>query len=103
MLAVVKTGGKQYTVEVGTVIDVELLDAGEGDSHTFNDILLLSDGVNIRMGTPTVSGACVQAEVIGGASGPKILVFKRKRRKDYRKRIGHRQKYTRLKVTKIIG
>ena len=103
MYAIIATGGKQYKVEEGTVLDVELLDAEDGSTYTFDDVLLVSADGDVKVGTPTVSGAKVEAEVIGGTRGPKILVFKKKRRKDYRKRIGHRQSYTRVKITKIIG
>lgn len=103
MLAVIKTGGKQYTVQEGTVIDVELLGADEGSQYTFSDVLLIADGVNVKLGKPVVEGATVEAEVLGGVRADKILVFKRKPRKDYRKRIGHRQSYTRVKITKIVG
>lgn len=103
MLAVIKTGGKQYKVEEGTVLNIELIDAEEGSKYTFDEVLFVSDGGNVKVGTPTVSGAAVEAEVLGLTRGEKILVFKRKRRKDYRKRIGHRQSYTRVKITKIVG
>jgi large subunit ribosomal protein L21 len=103
MLAVIKTGGKQYTVKEGNILDVELIDAQEGDTYKFTEVLLISDGSSTKIGTPTLSGVTVEAEVVSGIRGPKILVFKRKRRKDYRKRIGHRQSYTRVKITKING
>lgn len=104
MLAVIKTGGKQYTVETGTVLDVELLNLEEGaKNYTFNEVLLVADGDNVTVGKPVVNGAKVEAEVLGGSRGEKILVFKKKSRKDYRKRIGHRQHYTRVKVTNIVG
>ena len=103
MLAVIKTGGKQYKVEEGTILDVELLGAEEGSQFTFDEVLLVSGDGSVKVGTPTVAGATVEAEVIGGVRGDKILVFKKKRRKDYRKRIGHRQSYTRVKITKIVG
>ncbi len=103
MLAVIKTGGKQYTVQEGTVINVELLGAEDGAQYTFSDVLLVADGANVKLGKPVVEGASVVAEVLGGVRGDKILVFKKKRRKDYRKRIGHRQSYTQVKITKIVG
>ncbi|MDR2869961.1 MAG: 50S ribosomal protein L21 [Deferribacteraceae bacterium] len=103
MLAVIKTGGKQYKVEEGSIVDVELLDAEDGAKYTFKDVLLVSADGSVKVGTPNVAGATVEAEVIGGTRGDKVLVFKRKPRKDYRKRIGHRQSYTRVKITKIIG
>lgn len=103
MLAVIKTGGKQYKVEEGSIVDVELLEAEDGAKYTFNDVLLVSADGNVKVGAPTVAGAAVEATVIGDVRDDKVLVFKRKPRKDYRKRIGHRQSYTRVKITKIIG
>ncbi|MDR0453515.1 MAG: 50S ribosomal protein L21 [Deferribacteraceae bacterium] len=102
MLAVIKTGGKQYTVEEGSVIEVELLNAENGAVHTFSEVLLIAEGGNVKVGNPTVEGATVEAEVIGNIRADRVLVFKRKPRKDYRKRIGHRQRYTKVKITKII-
>ena len=103
MLAVIKTGGKQYTVKEGDTLAVELLDVQEGDSFKFSEVLLISDGSAVTIGAPFIKGAAVEAEVIGNIKDKKILVFKKKRRKDYRKRIGHRQNYTRVKITKITG
>ena len=103
MLAVIQTGGKQYTVKEGSIIEIELIDAGDGSTYTFNNVLLVSEEGSVKVGKPTVEGAAVEAEVIGGTKADRILVFKRKPRKDYRKRIGHRQKYTKVKITKITG
>jgi len=103
MLAVIETGGKQYTVEEGSVVDVELLDVGNGVSHTFSNVLFISDDGKVMIGKPTVEGASVDAEIIGSVKADRVLVFKRKPRKDYRKRIGHRQRYTKIKITKITG
>jgi large subunit ribosomal protein L21 len=102
MLAVIKTGGKQYTVKEGTVLEVELLGVEEG-TYKFDEVLMISNNGNVKLGKPTISGATVEAEVVAHTRGDKILVFKKKRRKDYRKRIGHRQNYTKVKITKIIG
>ncbi|MDR2105486.1 MAG: 50S ribosomal protein L21 [Deferribacteraceae bacterium] len=101
MYAVVKTGGKEYTVKQGDEFLVELL--GEQEKVVFNEVLLISDGNNVRLGSPYIEGAVVEAELLGTVRGKKILVFKRKRRKDYRKRIGHKQSYSKVKITKIIG
>ncbi|MDR2884156.1 MAG: 50S ribosomal protein L21 [Deferribacteraceae bacterium] len=103
MLAVIKTGGKQYTVAEGDVLNVELLGVEDGSTYKFEEVLMISNDGDVKLGTPNITGATVEAEVIGGDRGEKILVFKRKPRKDYRKRIGHRQSYTRVKITKIIG
>jgi large subunit ribosomal protein L21 len=101
MYAVIKTGGKEYTVKEGDELLVELL--GSDGSVSFKEVLLISDGESVKLGAPFVEGALVEAEVLGVERGKKILVFKRKRRKDYRKRIGHKQSYNRIKITKITG
>ncbi|MDR2400576.1 MAG: 50S ribosomal protein L21 [Deferribacteraceae bacterium] len=99
MYAVIKTGGKEYTVKVGDELLVELLNV-EGNV-IFNEVLLISDGESVKLGAPYIEGAAVEADILGEERGKKILVFKRKRRKDYRKRIGHKQHYNRIKITKI--
>jgi large subunit ribosomal protein L21 len=101
MYAVIKTGGKEYTVKEGDELLVELL--GSEGNVSFKEVLLISDGESVKLGAPFVEGALVEAEVLGVERGKKILVFKRKRRKDYRKRIGHKQSYNRIKITKITG
>ncbi|MBN1944262.1 MAG: 50S ribosomal protein L21 [Bradymonadales bacterium] len=101
MYAIVETGGKQYRAEVGKVLDVELLDAGEGDGVEFDRVLLLTDESGTRVGTPTVEGARVKAQVMGTVKGPKVRIYKMRRRKGYRKQAGHRQGYSRVKVTAI--
>jgi large subunit ribosomal protein L21 len=102
MFAVVKTGGKQYKVAKDDVIKVERLDAEPGDTIALEEVLLVGDGEKSTAGRPTVAGACVAAEVLEQARGRKILVFKKKRRKGYRRLNGHRQDLTVLRVTDIL-
>ena len=103
MFAVIRTGGKQYKVDNGDVIRVEKLEAEAGASITLNDVLMVSDGGNTTVGTPTVAGAAVVAEVVAQDRGPKIIVFKKKRRQNYRRKNGHRQDLTVLRITGING
>ncbi len=100
MYAVVKTGGKQLRVRAGDVVKVERL-AGESGDRVELDQVLLVGGDSVRVGTPLVEGARVVATICGEASGPKIRVFKHKRRKGYRLHMGHRQHYTQLKIESI--
>ena len=104
MYAVIKTGGKQYRVSKDDVIEVEKLETAEGGSVTLNEVLLVggSDG-SAKIGTPTVSGASVQATVVKQKKDDKIIVFKKKRRQNYRRKNGHRQNLTVLKITGIKG
>ena len=101
MYAVIESGGKQYKVQKGTIIDVEKLDMVPGVSVRFSDLLLVVDGTNVRVGAPFVTGGVVHAEVQGHGRGKKIKVVKFRRRKHYRRQMGHRQHYTRLAVTGI--
>lgn len=101
MYAVVETGGKQYRVREGDVIEVERLDAGVGDSVVLDQVHLVADESGVKIGTPTVSGAKVTAKVQGQGKGRKILVFKFKAKKNYRRRYGHRQPFSRLLIEKI--
>ena len=103
MFAVIKTGGKQYTVKEGDVFNVEKIEAQAGDNYTFNEVLLVSDDNAPKVGTPFVSGAAVEVEVIAHGKADRVYIFKKKSRKDYRKRQGHRQQFTKVKVTKIVG
>lgn len=101
MYAVIETGGKQYRVQAGDVIEVERLPAEEGKSVRFDRVLLVAgDGVH-EVGSPTVAGAVVSASPVGETRGPKIRVFKKKRRKGYRRTHGHRQDLTRLRIDDI--
>lgn len=101
MYAVIKTGGKQYRVEPGTTLRVEKLDGDAGTQLEFNEVLLVADGENVTVGAPAVPGAKVTAEIVGQVKGDKLIVFKFRRRKAYRRKRGHRQSYTALKITGI--
>lgn len=98
--AVIKTGGKQYKVSEGQVIEVEKLDS-DGKSFVFNEVLLVVDGDKVELGMPTVAGMQVFADVVEEVKGEKIEVFKYKSKSRYRKHTGHRQKYTQLKINGI--
>ncbi|HIT86025.1 MAG TPA: 50S ribosomal protein L21 [Candidatus Ornithomonoglobus intestinigallinarum] len=101
MYAVMVTGGKQYKVSEGDVLFVEKLDAEEGASVTFDNVLMTGDGENVKVGAPTVDGASVEAKVVKNGKAKKIYVFKMKRKKNYRRKKGHRQPFTKIEITKI--
>ncbi len=101
MFAIIRTGGKQYKVTKSSKIKVEKLDAEAGESLDINDVLLVNDGKDTKVGAPVVSGAKVVAKVVDHIRAPKILVFKKKRRKNYRRKAGHRQNLTVLEITEI--
>jgi len=101
MYAVIKTGGKQYKVEKGSTLRVEKLDGDAGTKLTFEEVLLVADGDNFQIGTPMLGGAKVSAEIVAQEKGEKLIVFKFRRRKAYRRKNGHRQSYTAIKVTDI--
>ena len=101
MYAVIRTGGKQYRVSEGDVLDVERLEGDAGASITFDDVLAAGEGADLKVGTPTLDGASVKAEIVKQARGRKIIVFKFKRRKNYQRKKGHRQYYTRVRITGI--
>ena len=101
MYAVVKTGGKQYRVTKDDTILVEKLDADEGQTVTLSDVMLLGDGDKVTVGNPIVADASVEAQVVSQTRGPKIIIFRRKRRKNHRRTQGHRQDLTLLKITDI--
>ena len=102
MYAVFRTGGKQFRAEPGKKIRVPTMDVEAGGSVTFDDVLLASDGKDVQVGAPMVKGAKVKAEVVGHGRDKKIIVFKRKRRKGYRRKQGHRQGYTEIRVDEIL-
>jgi len=101
MHAVIKTGGKQYRVSAGDKLNVETLPVAAGDEVAFDQVLMVGDGESVDIGTPYVAGARVVAKVLEHGRGEKIRVIKFKRRKHYRRQMGHRQNYTRLEVTSI--
>lgn len=101
MYAVIKTGGKQYKVAADDVISVEKLAAAPGDSIAFDQVLMIADGKTATLGAPVIEGASVSATVIEQKRGAKIIVFKKKRRKGYRRKHGHRQDLTVLRITGI--
>ncbi|MCC7035678.1 MAG: 50S ribosomal protein L21 [Alphaproteobacteria bacterium] len=104
MYAVIKTGGKQYRVKKDDILRVELLDAKKGDKVTLNEVLMVgsADG-KAKFGSPTISGASVSAEVLDQIRDDKVIVFKKKRRQNYRRKNGHRQNLLVLKITGITG
>ncbi|NIP79293.1 MAG: 50S ribosomal protein L21 [Gemmatimonadetes bacterium] len=103
MFAVIETGGKQYKVREGDTIRVEKLDGEPGSDVTIDRVLMVGDGDSVKVGQPTVDGGSVQATIQDQGRGPKIRIFKKKRRKGYAKRQGHRQSYTELRITGISG
>ena len=100
MFAIIKTGGKQYKVSEGDIIKVEKIEAEAGDKIEFDQVLMVA-GDDVKVGSPVVEGAKVQAEVLDQKKDKKIVIFKFKAKKNYRKKKGHRQPFTRLEVTKI--
>jgi large subunit ribosomal protein L21 len=101
MYAVVSSGGKQYRVEAGSTLTLERLDGEPGASFTFDRVLLIGDGDDVTVGTPVVAGASVSATVLGEALGPKLVIFKFKQKVKYRRRTGHRQHLTRVRIDEI--
>ncbi len=102
MYAVFRTGGKQFRAEPGGRIKIPSLELEAGDEVTFEEVLLTGDGDSVTVGTPVVEGAQVKAEVLNHGRAKKVIVFKRKRRKGYRKKQGHRQDYTEVQVREIL-
>ena len=103
MYAVIETGGKQYRVSEGDIIKVEKLVADVGSDISFERILMLGEGEDVKVGTPLVDGARVTGRVVEQDRGKKIIVFKMKRRKNYRRKQGHRQDFTGVRIDKIEG
>jgi large subunit ribosomal protein L21 len=101
MYAVVSSGGKQYRVEAGSTLTLERLQGEPGASVTFDRVLLIADGDDVTVGTPVVPGASVSATVLGEALGPKLVIFKFKQKVKYRRRTGHRQHLTRVRIDAI--
>jgi large subunit ribosomal protein L21 len=103
MYAVFSTGGKQYRASEGDVLRVEKLDAEKGDKVEIDQVLMVGEGDDVRVGAPTVDGGKVTAEVVTHGRGDKIRIIKFKRRKHHMKQMGHRQHYTEIKITGIEG
>ncbi len=103
MFAVVKTGGKQYRVQKGDVIRVEKLEGAAGDKITLNDILMVGEAANVTVGAPFVDGANVEFEILEQTRSDKVIVFKKKRRQNYRRKKGHRQHLTVLRAVGITA
>ena len=101
MFAVIKTGGKQYKVAMNDVILVEKLEVEVGQDVTFKDVLMVGQDANLKIGAPLVAGASVQAKVLDQAQADKVLIFKKHRRHNYRRKRGHRQPQTVLRITDI--
>src|SRR5688500_13115113 len=103
MYAVIKTGGKQYLVAANDVLEIEKLDGEAGSTLEFTDVLMLGEGESVTVGTPLVAGAKVTAELVAQTRGPKLIAFKKRRRKNSRRKKGHRQDLTRVRITDIVG
>jgi large subunit ribosomal protein L21 len=103
MYAVIKTGGKQYRVAANDVLDIEKLDGEAGSTLEFTDVLMVGEGESVTIGSPLVAGAKVTAELVAQTRGPKLIAFKKRRRKNSRRKKGHRQDLTRVRITDIIG
>ena len=103
MYAIIETGGKQYKVNEGDIIFVEKLDVNEGDTVTFDRVKAVSMGDDFKVGAPTVEGAVVSAKVLANGKGKKLYVIKYKAKKNEKKKIGHRQPYTKVQIEKISG
>lgn len=103
MYAVIETGGKQYRVEKGDVLDIEKVGVEAGKKVEFDKVLLIGGDNGIDVGTPYLEGTVVTGKVIENGKGPKVVIFKYKNKKDYRKKQGHRQPYTRVEITDIPG
>ncbi len=104
MYAIIETGGKQYRVEQGDIIDVELLQAtAKGDAVEFKQVLFVHNGHTTRIGSPHVDQSLVRGELVSLVRGPKVVAFKYKRRKGIRRKVGHRQDYARVKITEIVA
>ena len=103
MYAVIETGGKQYKVNEGDIIFVEKLDVTEGDTVKFDCVKAVSTADGLKIGAPNVEGAAVEAKVVANGKGKKIYVMKYKAKKNEKKKIGHRQPYTKVQITSIVG
>ena len=103
MYAIIETGGKQYKVQNGDQIKVEKLNAEAGSAVVFDKVLVAGEGADIKVGTPYLEGLTVEGEVIESGKGDKVIIFKYKAKKDYRKKQGHRQPYTLVEIKAVAG
>lgn len=103
MFAIIADGGRQYKVEEGQVLDVDYREATKGSPIKFDQVLCIAGTAAPKVGKPTVMGASVEAEVVGVVQGEKLTIQKVRRRKNYRRRTGHRQMYTQVKISRIVG
>ncbi len=103
MYAIIETGGKQYKVEEGSVIRVEKLGVEAGADFTFDKVLVVANGEDVKFGQPYVDGASVKASVMGDGKEKKVIIYKYKAKKGFHKKKGHRQPFTKLKIEKING
>jgi len=101
MFAIIESGGKQYKVEKGTLIDIDERGKKSGDKMEFRNVLMFVDEGKVSVGSPYIDRARITGEVIGEVKAKKIVAFKKKKRKEYKKKIGHRQKYTRVMISEI--
>ena len=103
MFAVIKTGGKQYKVAPNDILEIEKLEADAGATVTFDEVLMVSGEAGVTVGTPIVSGATVSAEIVEQTRGPKVISFKKRRRQNSKRKRGHRQHLTVVKITGITA
>ena len=103
MYAIIETGGKQYKVQNGDQIKVEKLNAEAGSAVVFDKVLVAGEGADIKVGTPYLEGLTVEGEVVESGKGDKVIIFKYKAKKDYRKKQGHRQPYTLVEIKAVAG
>jgi large subunit ribosomal protein L21 len=101
MYAIFRTGGKQFRAEPGATIRIPSVAAEPGDTITFEEVLLGANDGDFKLGAPLLSGAAITAEVVKHGKGEKVIIFKHKRRKNYRRKLGHRQKFTEVRISDI--
>ena len=101
--AIIETGGKQYKVSTSKILEIEKLDAKKGETIKFNNVLLLNDNKNTEIGNPSIDGAIVEAKLLDNVKDRTVLVFHKRRRKHSRKKNGHRQRHSKIQITKILA
>ena len=101
--AIIETGGKQYKVSTSKILEIEKLDAKKGETIKFKNVLLLNDDKNTEIGSPSIEGATVEAKLLDNVKDRTILVFHKRRRKNSRKKNGHRQRHSKIQITKILA